>query len=62
MGLPPFDVGGEKLTVAWAIAAVAAAPVGAPGTVPGVTGPPVPVEGADAGPVPQKFVAVTVKV
>ena len=58
MGLPPFEAGAEKLTVACALPAVAVAPVGAPGAVAGVTL----LEGLDAGPVPMAFVAVTVKV
>ena len=33
MGLPPFDSGGVKVTVAWAFPAVAVIPVGASGTV-----------------------------
>ena len=33
MGLPPFEAGAEKLTVACAPPAVAVTPVGAPGTV-----------------------------
>jgi hypothetical protein len=59
MALPPFDAGGEKLTVAWALPAVAAPIVGAPGTVYGITELDA---GFDAGPVPAAFVAVTVKV
>jgi hypothetical protein len=58
MTLPPFDAGGVKLIVAWALPAVAVAAVGAPGTVSGVTG----VEGVEAKPVPTAFAAVTVKV
>ena len=48
MGLPPFEAGGVKLTVACALPAVAVPIVGAPGTVAGVTL----LEGTDAGPVP----------
>jgi hypothetical protein len=58
MGLPPFEAGGEKLTVAWALPAVAVPIVGAPGTVAGVTL----FEGFEAGPAPTELVAVTVKV
>jgi hypothetical protein len=58
IGLPPFDVGVVKLTIARVLPGVAVAPVGAPGTVAGVTG----LDDADAGPVPTAFVAVTVKV
>jgi hypothetical protein len=58
MGLPPFDAGGEKLTVAWALPAVAVTLVGAPGTATGVTL----FEGLEAGPVPMALVAVTVNV
>ena len=58
MGLPPFAAGGVKLTVACALPAVAVTPVGAPGTVAGVTL----LEGLDAGPVPIALVAFTVKV
>jgi len=58
IGLPPFEAGGVKLTVAWAFPAVAETAAGAPGTVAGVTL----IEGDDAGPVPAALVAVTVKV
>jgi hypothetical protein len=58
IGLPPFEAGAEKLTVATAMPAFADTSVGAPGTVAGVT----PLEGLDGGPVPITFVAVTVKV
>jgi len=54
----PFDAGGVKLTVAWALPGVALTPVGAPGAADGVTG----VEAPEAGPVPIPFVAVTVNV
>jgi len=55
--LPPFEAGGVKLTVACAFPAVAESPVGAPGTVTGVTA----FEGTDAGPAPIALVAVTAK-
>ena len=58
MALPPFDAGAVKVSVAWAFPAVAVPIVGAPGTPAGVTL----FDGADAGPVPAAFVAVTVKV
>jgi hypothetical protein len=58
MALPPFDAGGVKLTVARVLPGVALTPVGAPGTVAGVTG----LEAPEGGPVPAVFVAVTVKV
>ncbi len=58
MGLPPFDAGAGQLTMADAVAAIAVGVPGAPGMVAGVTL----FEGADAGPVPNAFVAVTVKV
>ena len=58
MGLPPFEAGGVKLTVACALPAVAVTFVGAPGTVAGVTW----LEGPDGAPVPMAFVAVTVNV
>ena len=47
-----------KLTVAWALPAVAVPIVGAPGTVAGVTL----LDGLEAGPVPIALVAFTVKV
>jgi hypothetical protein len=57
IGLPPLS-GGVQLTVADAFPAVAVTPVGAPGTVgAGMTV----LDGADSGPVPTEFVAVTVK-
>ena len=37
MALPPLLTGAVKLTLAWALPAVAVTPVGAPGTVAGVT-------------------------
>ena len=58
IGLPPFEAGAVKLTVACALPAVAVPIVGAPGTVAGVTL----LEGFEAGPVPIALVAVTVKV
>jgi hypothetical protein len=56
MALPPFETGAVKLTVAWALLATAITPVGAPGTVAGVTL----LEEAEGDPVPIAFVAVTV--
>ena len=60
IGAPPFEAGAAKLTVppAGRYRRQPATPVGAPGTVAGVTG----LDGADAGPVPTAFVAVTVNV
>ena len=58
MGLPPSEAGVVKLTVALALPAFAVTPVGAPGTVAGVTA----LEGLDAGPVPTALVAFTVNV
>ena len=55
-GLPPFEAGGVKLTVACALPTVAVPIVGAPGTVAGVTL----FDAADAGPVPITLVAFTV--
>ena len=55
---PPLDAGAVNVTVACALPLVAVAPVGASGTVAGVTA----FEGADGGPVPTAFVAVTVNV
>ena len=57
IGEPPLSAGAVKLTLACALPAVAATPVGAPGTVRGVTG----AEFEDAGPTPAAFVAVTLK-
>ena len=57
IGLPLFD-GAIKLTVALPLPCIADTFVGAPGTVLGVTE----FDGADAGPVPPVFVAVTVNV
>jgi len=61
MALPPFEAGGEKLTVAWELPAVALTPAGAPGTVAEAAGVTL-FEGDDAGPVPAAFAAVTVNV
>jgi len=58
MAEPPSLTGTVHDTTAEALPAVADAAVGAPGTVAGVTA----YEGADAGPVPEMLVAVTVKV
>jgi hypothetical protein len=58
MGLEPSLEGAVHHTVAEALAGDTMTPVGGPGVVAGVTWP----EGADAGPVPTPFVAVTVKV
>ena len=52
---PPFEPGAVKETVTCAFPATALAPVGAPGTVAGVT-----LIGAEAAPVPIAFVALTV--
>jgi hypothetical protein len=56
--LPPLEAGALKVTVAWALPAVAVPIVGAPGTVAGVTL----FEAAEAAPVPAELVAVTVNV
>src|SRR5947209_20508256 len=58
MAEPPLDAGAVNVTVACALPAIAVTPVGAPGTVIGVTA----FDGADGGPVPTALVAVTVKV
>jgi len=58
IGEPPVEAGGVNVTVACALPAVAVPIVGAPGRLANVTL----FEGADAGPVPAAFVAVTVKV
>ncbi len=58
IALPPLSAGAMNVTVACAVPAVALTPVGAPGTVVGVTA----FDAADAGPVPMALVAVTVKV
>ena len=54
---PASEAGPVKVTVAWALPAVAVPIVGAPGTVAGVTL----LDGAEAAPVPTALVAVTVK-
>ena len=56
--LPPFDAGAVNVTVACVFPGAADTPVGAPGTVAGVTL----LDGPDASPVPFALVAVTVKV
>ena len=56
--MPPFDAGVVKVTVACALPAVADTPVGALGTLSGVTL----LDAADAGLVPAELVAVTVNV
>jgi hypothetical protein len=58
MGVPPSLAGATQFTVALALPATAATPVGAPGVDSGVTA----VEAAEAGPVPTTLVAVTVNV
>jgi hypothetical protein len=58
MGLPPVLAGAVHDTLACAFAGLATTPVGAPGTVRGLTA----AEAVEAGPVPAAFVAVTVKV
>jgi hypothetical protein len=58
IGLPPLLTGAVKLTLACPLPAVAVAPVGAPGTVLGVTL----LDGADASLEPAMFVATTVNV
>ena len=59
MADPPLEAGAVKLTLAWPLPATADTPVGAPGTVAGVTA----AGGARrSGPVPSPLVAVTVKV
>ena len=58
---PPFDAGAVNVTVACALPAVAVAPVGAPGTVAGVTGVTL-FDAAEGALGPTAFVAVTVKV
>jgi hypothetical protein len=55
---PPSDAGALKLTLACRSPGVADTPVGAPGTVRGVTA----ADGADAAPVPATLVAATVNV
>ena len=56
--LPPLEAGATKVTVAWVLPGVAAADVGAPGTVVGITAD----EADEAAPVPSALVAVTVNV
>jgi hypothetical protein len=58
MGLPPSEAGGLKLIVALPMPAFAVTPVGAPGTVAGVTA----LDGLEAGPVPTALVTFTVNV
>ena len=58
MALPPLLAGAVQLTVACAFPATAAAAVGAPGTVAGVTA----LLAVEAGLGPTALVAVTVKV
>ena len=57
-GEPPSDEGAVKLTVACAVLLLADTPVGAPGTVLGVTA----LDAADAALIPFAFVAWTVNV
>jgi len=61
MGLPPSLAGVVKLTFARAFPAVAAAPIGALGTVTAGLGVTL-FDAAEAGPVPTELVAVTLKV
>ena len=61
MGLPPFEAGGVKVTIAWVFHGIAVTPVGFPGTVADAVGVTL-FEGLEAGPVPMALVAVTVKV
>ena len=58
MGEPPIVEGAVKATDALKMPAVADTPVGAPGTVDGVTE----LDGVDGDPVPTPLVAVTVNV
>ena len=58
IALPPLLLGAVKLTVACALPRVAVTPVGAPGTVAGVTA----LDGDEAAPAPTALLAVTVKV
>ncbi len=55
---PPFEAGAFQLTRAEPSAGLADTPVGAPGTVAGMTA----FEAAEAGPVPAEFVALTLNV
>jgi len=61
IALPPSLTGAEKLTVADAFPATADTPEGAPGTEAGALGVTL-FDGAELGPVPTPFVAVTVNV
>jgi hypothetical protein len=54
----PFALGAVQLTMAFPSPATALTPVGAPGSPIGMTM----LEGAEAGPVPNTLVALTVKV
>jgi hypothetical protein len=56
IALPPFDTGGVKATLAWALPPVATPIVGAPGTPIGITL----LEAADVAPTPLALVAITV--
>ena len=58
IALPPLLAGAVKVTLAWALPAVAVPMVGAPGVVAGVTL----FDAAEAAPVPTALVAVTVNV
>jgi hypothetical protein len=59
MVAPPLEAGAVHDTTDWALAKeVAVTPVGAPGAAAGVAV----ADGAEAGPVPEPLVAVTVKV
>ena len=58
IGEPPVSMGADQLTVAEASPGLATTPVGAPGTVRGVTK----FDGSEAAPSPASLVAVTVKV
>jgi len=58
IALPPLTVGAVQVTTALVFPGVAVTDVGAPGGAAGITA----ADGADAGPVPMAFVAVTVKV
>ncbi len=55
---PPLEAGALKVMFAVVLPGVAETPVGAPGTVTGVTG----LDAVEAGPVPTALVAFTVKV
>ena len=58
MAEPPFDIGADQITIAAFAPGVANTPVGAPGTVEGVTA----AEAADAALVPLAFLATTLNV